>query len=366
MSNKVCKPKLLIFLASLPFLLMANNSKAEQYAFIGVPERFSFQLMQQNASQKCGVSITTPTGEVIEQETFAPNFTVNVTHTPISANKAVFKWNGKILFKGILPTPPCSGSGEFSVDTVSSTPKLNNDDLEQFEQARSKWNSRLPKEALDIALPIAIRGSKPAQAMLAVIFFSGGAGVNRDMIKAYNFAQISSTETSSKLILGRINLHGMGRPQNCQDAITYLNQAIEAEAPAAYGDLGEAYMNGRCVGRNYSEARRLFQIGVEKRHGFSAAQLGNIYENGFGVALDLDEAKSWYQKSREYGFTRAEDMMRRVEAKIISAQEAKKKAEEEAKILVKRKEVADENDRKLAELERLQGEIRKIQSGVSR
>ena len=59
-------------------------------------------------------------------------------------------------------------------------------------------------------------------------------------------------------------------------------------------------------------------------------------------------------------------MMRRVEAKIISAQEAKKKAEEEAKILVKRKEVADENDRKLAELERLQGEIRKIQSGVSR
>ncbi len=351
----------------LPLLLLtASYSKADQYAFLGVPERFSFQLKNQNATQKCGVSVTTPSGEVIDQEAFAPNFIVNAAFTPTSDSKATFKWTGKILFKGILPTPPCNGSGDFSVDIISSTPQLNNDDLERFEQARSKLNSKLSKDALDIALPIAIRGSKSAQSMAAFIFFNGGPGVSRDLARAYNFAKISSSERSSKLILGIINLNGLGRPQSCQEGVNYLNEVVELDLSAAYGILGDAHLNGRCVARNYPEALRLYQRGVEKRNGTSAAGIGSIYENGFGVAINLEEAKIWYQRAREFGHLRADDMIQRIDRKIATGEETRKKSEEEARLASRRKEISDENDRKRMEIERLQGELRKMQPGPSK
>ncbi len=348
------------------FIFSIKSSHADQYAFIAVTEKFSFKLDNQSTSSKCGISVTTPTGEILDQEISAPNFLVSIQFTPTSSNKAIFKWAGKLLIKGLPPTLPCNGSGEFSIDIVSNSPQLNIDDLEKFEQARSKLNSKLAKEALDIALPIAIRGSKSAQSMSAFIFFNGGSGVNRDLSRAYNFAQISSSERASKLILGVINLNGLGRSQNCQDGINYLNEAAELDMPAAYGMLGDAYTSGRCVTRSYQDALKLYQKGVEKRNGASAAGIGSIYENGFGVAINLEEAKIWYQKSREFGHSRADDLIKRIDGKIAIGEEARKRSEEESRLASRRKEISEENEKKRMEIERLQTELRKIQPGTAK
>lgn len=341
-------------------------ANANQYVFTGIPEKLFLKIENQSSNNKCGIALTLPSGETIDYEAPAPNFILTIDHTAQTTENLVFKWKGKLLFKGIPPTLPCNGSGEIEIPIVSNTPILKSDDLEILEQAKSKLAARQTKDALDTALPIAIRGSKTAQSMVAFIFMNGGESVNRDPRRAYQFAQLSSSERNSKIILGVINLNGIGRPQNCQDGINYLSEAVALDLPAAYSILGEAYMNGRCTTRNYEEALRLFQRGTEKRNGTSAAGIGSIYENGFGVAINLEEAKIWYQRAREFGHLRADDMIQRIDRKIATGEETRKKSEEEARLASRRKEISDENDRKRMEIERLQGELRKMQPGPSK
>jgi hypothetical protein len=335
-----------LILFSLILIFSFKSSQANQYAFIGVPEKISFKLNNQVATSKCGVSITSPAGEVVEQEVSAPNFQIDIDFTPTSSSKAVFKWTGKVILKGLPPALPCNGGGEFSVDVVSNSPELNSDDLEKFEEAQSKLESKSLREALEIALPIAIRGSKSAQSMSAFIFFNGGNGVRRDLVQAYNFAKVSATESNSKYILGLISLNGLGRPRNCQEGLNHLNEAAALGLPAAYGVLGDAYMYGRCVTRNFEEALKIYQKGVEKRDGASAIGVGTIYENGLGVAASLEEAKIWYQKSRDFGHFRADQLIRKIDRDLADIEARRKKSEDEAQLASIQKGIEEENKRK--------------------
>ena len=49
------------------------------------------------------------------------------------------------------------------------------------------------------------------------------------------------------------------------------------------------------------EAVRYFQIGATQGHAGSQCSLGQCYEKGQGVKLNLAEAASWYRKAAEQG-----------------------------------------------------------------
>ena len=65
-------------------------------------------------------------------------------------------------------------------------------------------------------------------------------------------------------------------------------------------DKGEKYFHGYYGTKvDYAKALKWYQKAAEKGHTTAQCQLGIMYENGNGVAKDLNEAEKWYMKALE-------------------------------------------------------------------
>lgn len=65
-----------------------------------------------------------------------------------------------------------------------------------------------------------------------------------------------------------------GVAKNCAEAVRLYQVAVNAKMPDAMNNLGLLYLRGKCVERDYAEARRLFEQGAalggaagRERHG---------------------------------------------------------------------------------------------------
>lgn len=79
-------------------------------------------------------------------------------------------------------------------------------------------------------------------------------------------------------------------------------RAIEADYRLAC-DLARA--NGGTG--DYSAAARLYLSAAEAGYAPAQYDLGNLYENGLGVARDLQQAARWYQRAAEQGDAKAQN-----------------------------------------------------------
>ena len=74
------------------------------------------------------------------------------------------------------------------------------------------------------------------------------------------------------------------------------------EKPPLIFPLAYEYLNGSDnLEKNEERARNLFEVGAKHEDKMSYLALGNIYEHGLGVKINLIKSKSYYEKS---GFTR--------------------------------------------------------------
>ena len=53
--------------------------------------------------------------------------------------------------------------------------------------------------------------------------------------------------------------------------------------------------------QDYDRALDLFKKAAESDCARANYHVGRFYENGFGCAKDIDEAKAWYQKAADKG-----------------------------------------------------------------
>lgn len=92
------------------------------------------------------------------------------------------------------------------------------------------------------------------------------------------------------------------------EAIYWFQREIEMGYRDAYCSLGEMYMNGNGIGRNYDKARIMFEESIkEDKHigdGYSGqlknvakCWLGIIYRDGLGVTKDIEKAKAYLMES---------------------------------------------------------------------
>ena len=104
-------------------------------------------------------------------------------------------------------------------------------------------------------------------------------------------------DANAQYHLGMAYLSGKGVPQNDTQAFQWLRKAAEQDLPDAQFALGYLYEEGRGVARDYRQARVNYEAAAN--HGLAIAQnnLAAVYQRGEGVPKDLRKAAAWYEKA---------------------------------------------------------------------
>ena len=76
---------------------------------------------------------------------------------------------------------------------------------------------------------------------------------------------------------------------------------------AAMNDMGDHYMNGWGVERDYSRATGWYRKAAANGNPFGMINLAFTYENGLGVNRDANQAMAWYRKATDAQNVRAKD-----------------------------------------------------------
>jgi hypothetical protein len=69
--------------------------------------------------------------------------------------------------------------------------------------------------------------------------------------------------------------------------------------------LGEMYENGDGVAKNRTLAAEWYTKAAEKGHAYAMYCLADCYKDGDGVIRSIQQARIWYQKAAEAGYRKA-------------------------------------------------------------
>ena len=108
-------------------------------------------------------------------------------------------------------------------------------------------------------------------------------------------------------------LSRLKRPELAPDIRQLFLSAAQSGIPHAQVSVGWGLMtgeNGFAV--NYAEAMEWNLKGYKQGHSEGANNIGQLYENGYGVEKDINTAKSWYQKASELGNSEAAASIKRL------------------------------------------------------
>lgn len=125
----------------------------------------------------------------------------------------------------------------------------------------------------------------------------------QNAIKWYQKAARKS-HNEAQFKLGTLYQEGKGATKDIRTAITWYNQSITQNNPQAHYRLGTIYVKGiesrqksQSIKINYNKAFHHFQESSNLGYKPAHAQLGYLYEQGFGTDIDLAKALSLYQQS---------------------------------------------------------------------
>ena len=110
----------------------------------------------------------------------------------------------------------------------------------------------------------------------------------------YTYSQQKKAIEAERLLNEAFTLYGQ---QEFARSTEVLLQAAELGNPWAQLYYGERLMNGYYAEPNPAEAVKWIRKAARQNCFEAYFQLGTCYENGAGVARDLDEAESWYRKA---------------------------------------------------------------------
>ncbi|MFZ5482901.1 MAG: tetratricopeptide repeat protein [Pseudomonadota bacterium] len=90
-------------------------------------------------------------------------------------------------------------------------------------------------------------------------------------------------------------------------AMKHWKPLAESGDAAAQYNLGVMYDNGQGVALDYKEAATWYRKAAEQGDADAQINLGLMYHNGQGVAQDYKEAAAWYRKAAEQGYAKAQN-----------------------------------------------------------
>ena len=111
--------------------------------------------------------------------------------------------------------------------------------------------------------------------------------------------------------IGKLYALGHGVPQDYTASAQWLEKAAVERNPYALYALGGQYQRGQGVEQSYDRAISLYTQAAtheSKPNTYAQYQLGSLYKEGVGTAIDLKESGSWYGLAYQ-GFLRMEETM---------------------------------------------------------
>jgi len=82
-------------------------------------------------------------------------------------------------------------------------------------------------------------------------------------------------------------------------------KAKHGNADAQY-NLGNMYLTGQDVPRDFAEAKKWYLKAAGQGHADAQYSLGNMYYKGKGSSINIEEAMTWYRKAAEQGHATAQ------------------------------------------------------------
>jgi TPR repeat protein len=110
----------------------------------------------------------------------------------------------------------------------------------------------------------------------------------------------------ARTLLGRIALHGLGRPARAEEAVPLLEAAVSAGNPDAMMELSLLLESGRGIAADAERAATLLLEAALRGQPVACLNLGAAYATGRnGFRQDWAEAVRWYERASEVGSGRA-------------------------------------------------------------
>jgi serine/threonine protein kinase len=91
------------------------------------------------------------------------------------------------------------------------------------------------------------------------------------------------------------------RTGKSKEAVDLFRVAADLGESRAMQDLGEIFLEGTVVGKNYDEALKWFRKAAEKGNTSAMLSLGGMYELGDGVEQSYTDAANWFRKAADAG-----------------------------------------------------------------
>jgi len=91
------------------------------------------------------------------------------------------------------------------------------------------------------------------------------------------------------------------RAGKSKEAIDLFRVAADSGESRAMQDLGEIFLEGTVVAKNYDEALKWFRKAAEKGNTSAMLSLGGMYELGDGVEQSYTDAANWFRKAADAG-----------------------------------------------------------------
>ena len=150
-------------------------------------------------------------------------------------------------------------------------------------------------------------GVMPAIRELVEVYISGNSYIEADPVKAIMWCEkLTDIDDDMAVKLANYYLDGKGckaGPESDAKALRLLKEtATKYENGFVYNNLGWMYKVGRgCRTPDYETALLYFKKAADLECRSAYYHLGNMYEYGLGVEVNLNVAKSFYHRGAELG-----------------------------------------------------------------
>lgn len=159
---------------------------------------------------------------------------------------------------------------------------------------------------------LASRGNTHANSLLANLAYNKLTD-NIDNEIAFNFSKKASEGGDTKGDFWRAYAYknGLGVHKDLAKAHLISSRAAEEDNLWAIAGLGLNYLQGQGVEINYQLAKHYLEKAAFRHHHDGILGLAMIFENGFGVKADAEQALIWYTRALESGNYSVEEIAKR-------------------------------------------------------
>lgn len=156
------------------------------------------------------------------------------------------------------------------------------------------------------------QGDATAEWYLSWATRRGSNGLRADAIQALEWLRRAADHGNrdAQFDYAYVHDHGVANaPRNRSIALKYYALAAESGHSMGLNNMGDAYLNGTGLDRDYAKALEYFQKAADMGEGLAYANLGWMWYTGRGVPKDLAKAKSFFLKAAEQHLPWAEHML---------------------------------------------------------